>query len=389
MVFVLLYVDWNRRGGFTRPLYYDVVITTLDTPARYYSWQLPLFVEASKNFKLHWCWTSSEGNDKDFPDQINKLTNRRFRALLLKARKFHRRDALVQRDKCKLHLFFRTNRIPMLEVVRGWRNYTHIMTAVHTMTAFTHIEKWPTFLFGCHLSLDRAHSMFRIESEDWARQHEKDVMDFINEKWIEGPQDVENVWPGAAKDLVPMLTPGFMLQGPTHLSYHDEYSLMRAFEVKTQVFWGRAYLGELVVDDVYEFDGQHIVFLRGMGESEFEHHNPHGSIDYLNFHKIRSPLPFPSWNWVVKERHLACVWALSQSIAKILAIDYVRVDVFIVRGRPFECKAKDISLVHTSQLRAHERHMGKLWAETLKAKQYTVVGNASSPPAFRFTDVPS
>eukprot|EP01047_Picozoa_sp_COSAG01_P091732 COSAG01_NODE_23270_length_821_cov_1.493075_2_plen_94_part_00 len=78
--------------------------------------------------------------------------------------------------------------------------------------------------------------------------------------------DVGRKWQENADKLTAAATPGLMLQGAAELTKHDEDDVMRIFEVKTQVYWGRAYFAELVVDN----EGSWIkgrgntVFLRGI-----------------------------------------------------------------------------------------------------------------------------
>jgi len=226
-----------------------------------------------------------------------------------------------------------------------------------------------------------------LESKEWAKDHRKDILQFVNSMWFTKATENERVWTSAADGIIDSVEPGFMFQNLSYLSYHDEHNLMRVFQVKTLVLWGRAYIGMLGVDDQVHFNGQTVVFLRDEDPDGCAYHNPFARTDLFFLHRLFDSLPSVSWSWIFKEGHFACVWKLAERVAKVMAIEHVQVDIFIVRGHPTRCLVGDLSLYTRENFGSHMGKVARLWAEPLLSENYNCFGNESSEPfAYDFTE---
>ena len=57
--------------------------------------------------------------------------------------------------------------------------------------------------------------------------------------------------------------------------------------------------------------------------------------------------------WVRKEGHMACVWRLAERVARLAAIDQMRVDIFVAKGHPDACVVNENSLSSGSDTWPH------------------------------------
>lgn len=80
-----------------------------------------------------------------------------------------------------------------------------------------------------------------------------------------------------------------------------------------------------------------------------------------------------TWDLVVR-RHAACVWQLAERAAKVMALDYVRIDVFLSPSKPSACKINEISLSSAMELLHAAEYVGLLWLEPHLRQSYAVLG---------------
>ena len=92
-------------------------------------------------------------------------------------------------------------------------------------------------------------------------------------------------------------------------------------------------------------------------------------------------LPPRSWGWILAQDVMRCVWRLAERAARAAAIDQMRLDIFIARGHPRDCRLNENSL-SSGWGGVHRAWAARLWNEPHALGLYTVVGNASSPPVF-------
>ena len=71
--------------------------------------------------------------------------------------------------------------------------------------------------------------------------------------------------------------------------------------------------------------------------------------------------------------HAACVWQLAERAAKVMALDYVRIDVFLSPSKPSACKINEISLSSAMELLYAAEYVGLLWLEPHLRQSYAVL----------------
>ncbi len=85
---------------------------------------------------------------------------------------------------------------------------------------------------------------------------------------------------------------------------------------------------------------------------------------------------------MLDEGHVACAFKLGEQIAKAMAINLVRLDIFVAQGSPDGCIVNESFLSSGGQTFSHRRYMGKLWGEVFELQQFKGYGNATSKPLY-------
>jgi len=133
-------------------------------------------------------------------------------------------------------------------------------------------------------------------------------------------------------------------------------------ELKVEVLYGRAVLAGLILDDhngnpnklfskVYRGD-------RGEGDER-----PYDPTDPARaFHE---GLEHASLRWIFAEGHMPCVWTLAEKVARAMAADQVRVDIFVAQYHPEGCIVNEISLSSGHPYGTADRYLASLWLEPI------------------------
>ena len=98
---------------------------------------------------------------------------------------------------------------------------------------------------------------------------------------------------------------------------------------------------------------------------------------------FHSGLEFASHRWLFVEGHMRCVWAMAERVARIIAADQVRVDVFVAKGRPTSCMVNEISLSSGSPLGADGSYAARLWIRPLLHPQGVTAIPGEVPQVYR------
>jgi len=287
-----------------------------------------------------------------------------------------RDDSRVEKDKCEMYRFFERNSVPMNSILNHWTSKEKIIDDIVSGEALRNVQQFPVFLKCCHLTQGSAKSVLPLKSREWVKEHTDELVDWLKAKWDYRPDDYKRAWRKEANKLTDVLVPGFILQSPAQLSFIPELNKRELYEMRVEVIWGRAYLGAM---------GPCKFFLRGPRPEDAVHVNPVGIQSIGNAHKylpesVSSGCPaYPAHEeWIIQEGHMACVWALSERVARSMAIDYVRIDVMFTIGKPLECIVNEISLSSGFGLWSHQRYLSRIWAEMYTRKEYRVYGNVKS-----------
>ena len=76
------------------------------------------------------------------------------------------------------------------------------------------------------------------------------------------------------------------------------------------------------------------------------------------------------YQWIMEEGHVDCAFELAERAASVMAVDEVRIDVFITKGDPEGCKINENSLSSGMIYGPQWGFMAKLWAEPYIRKEY-------------------
>ncbi|CAE8608466.1 unnamed protein product [Polarella glacialis] len=153
----------------------------------------------------------------------------------------------------------------------------------------------------------------KIHSWSWAKDHMSEIEQFVTGKWDFKADDVGREWREDHNMLTSVITPGFLLQ--PFASVGEGQSMA---ELRVEVVWGRAFFA--VVGSC--------IFIRGRGEPDAEGLKAMGLTSLMYLHRW---LPNRcEQEWFFKEGQLTCVWQLAEQVARALATDQVRVDIFVL-----------------------------------------------------------
>jgi len=365
-----------------------------DRARMYYEEQLPEFRRAAASYHLHQYW-QDVGRDIKSPTMgWYALIGARIHGMARLYRESGRDDFKVEKDKCIMYEFLTGNNLPICPLLGRWPTLEGFVADLRTGHAFDNATAWPVFLKTCHLTQGSSASTRPLFSKAAAVGAAEDLAAWLATKWEYRADDWERPWRKDGNLLTDHLTPGIILQSPSTLTFNPETSKKQVVEIKVEVFWGRAYAG--VITDIKNFGhGASVATrgIRGLG------HRPEGVIeafpDGFN-HFVLSTVYLPtsgpgSWfHWIMDEDHLRkCAWPLAEKTARIMGIDAVRIDIFLIKGDPTGCVINENSLSDGMGYGHHMEFMSKLWAEPHVGKTYKVYNNAKRIYRQTEADVPT
>jgi len=288
--------------------------------------------------------------------------------------KTHGHDSFkAEKDKRAMYSFFRLNGIPNARLCGDWADNETIINDIRAGTAFNTVQQWPVFLKANHIhgGAGVAGGVKRLMNRSATNLGTKAIISWINSNWQEKSDDklANAAWRAAGNAITSVVTPGFLLQETAFPGIPVE---LRVF-----VLWGRAFAA---------FRGNGCVYLRGKKASDAETHKGYGMESLLFAHRWMPSMLLDD-SCTNDDLVGGCVWSTAEEIARKLALDQVRVDVFAISG---DCKVNEISTSSRFPLFSYKRVMGSLWAEPHLKKLYIPFGNAESKPIYLHTaaDVP-
>lgn len=325
-----------------------------DRAKMYYEEQLPLFRGAAANYHLHQYWQEAGSGIKSTKMGWYGLIGARIHGMARMYRADNKFDDFkVEKDKCVMYDFLTLNNLPICPLLGKWSTLESFVQDLRAGQAFQKGASMKTvFIKTCHLTQGSSASTRPLAVADYLDGKGPAVdklATWLASKWTFRADDWERPWRADGNLLTDHLTPGIILQAPSTLTLNPETGKMQVCEIKVEVFWGRAYAG--VITDIKTFGHGASVASRGiaaLGHDErgvieafpdsFQHFVL--SMDYL-------PKEGPgSWfNWIITEDHLRkCAWPLAERTARIMGIDAVRIDIFMIKGDPTGCVINENSL---------------------------------------------
>eukprot|EP00472_Partenskyella_glossopodia_P004299 CAMPEP_0197539244 /NCGR_PEP_ID=MMETSP1318-20131121/62114_1 /TAXON_ID=552666 /ORGANISM="Partenskyella glossopodia, Strain RCC365" /LENGTH=273 /DNA_ID=CAMNT_0043097909 /DNA_START=396 /DNA_END=1214 /DNA_ORIENTATION=- len=257
-----------------------------------------------------------------------------------------RDDFKVEKDKCVMMDFFKKNQFPMPQVLKVWKvkeiAKRDIRDDAQSLLGST---DFPVFLKCCHLTQGSSKSTIPLKSLDYVQKQWPYLSRWIDTKWKYRSDDWERPWAADMNKLTDSLIPGLLIQGPFHIPKGPGLQFM---ELKVEVLFGRAYLA--VANEPYKGT---ILTRDGVIETY------PGIVSQITNSATFNP---PETSWVTDEGHLEHVWALAERAAKIMAVDEVRIDIFIRRGDPHGLAINENSLSSGMGYRMHFAFLAKIWA---------------------------
>jgi len=333
---------------------------TWERAKAYYEAELPKIRESAANFSVHSYFATVAKHVNTA--QVGWYEIIGFRALEM-ARMLEEEgkdDYKVEKDKCVMMEFFQRNNFPLPPVFKVWRNKAAAINDLENSPedVLSGNKEFPVFLKSCHLTQGSSKGTIPVKSMEDMRHRWAFFKRWINLKWKYRSDDWERPWAKDMNKLTDQLTPGLLVQGPFSMPKGPGLNFM---ELKVEVLYGRAYLA--VANEPYKGT---ILTRDGVIEAYPTLRSQITNAAVLNPEITR---------WVQDEGHLPKVWAMAERAAKIIAVDEVRIDIFIRRGDPDGLAINENSLSSGMGYRMHFAFLARVWAKGHLEKWYKTFDN--------------
>jgi hypothetical protein len=246
---------------------------------------------------------------------------------------------------------------------------------------------WPILIKFCHLTQGWAASIKLISSPEKLKKMlaSATLRDWVMEKWWLWPDDPHRPWRSEANMLTDTLTRGIMLQSGAEASLNPGTGEYEMVELKTEVVWGVPVLAGIEFDNKKAESGAAGFFANKKERAKdtwttgiVTRNGTDGTARLELFPTIldtilHNPVPQETDTWlkfISDERHLNCAFKLAERVARTVAADQLRVDVFIAKGKPDACSMNEISLTSGSLYVGHMPALAKLWSEPFLDHKY-------------------
>jgi len=327
---------------------------------QYYDSVAEDFTREASKFQLHpYFMHNNFKQNGSFHDCIHA----RLKHFAQELRLSNRDSFKIEKDKCTMYKFFQLNELPHCEILGTWYDLGSTINYMNSLKA----KDLPVFIKSCHLTQGSMQGTQFVDSKTKAKKMKSWVM----QKWNVRANDFDRVWKHEGNLLTDSLKPGFLAQRPFEQKgfipkVQGRYSV-GILEFRVEVFFGKAYLA--IVDGIF-------IFL------------PNGEVeDYSTLASYVTGNPSDGRNkfaWIFSWNYMDCVWKLAEQTAKLMQIDALRVDIFLDRSHPQQCKLNEISLSSGMVYHGHEEYMAKAWSEPfLKGEVKT---SRSTKPVYRLTE---
>lgn len=323
----------------------------------YFRSQLPHFMRSMKDYKLH-----SHFAGMQLPQRISfhGMISARGKHLLRNFEQHGWADFKIEKDKCAMFEFLRGNGLPHTAWEGIYRKgdgntYTVDDALFRVRSALRNSHELPMFIKSCHITTGAAKSVKMIRSREEYEQGWTTIDSWARDMWMYQSNDWERVWGPSFNRLCATLTPGFMVQGPWVAG-----RMVYPQEIKIEVIWGRAYLAFVSTGKC----GGDRIILRDGTVTKYS--------NTMLSDVLHQGEPDPCYRWIVQEGHLPRAWHMAESAAKLMGIDAVRIDVFLLPGHPELSVINENSLSSGAEYRWHFQHMAELWAMGHRMREYLV-----------------
>lgn len=308
-----------------------------------------MFRKSAAGFRLHPYWQAAGTEITSIELSWYELIGRRISGMARLYRETGADDFKVEKNKCVMYDFFEGAGLPFCPIIGRWDTLEGFVADLRSGAAFANATSWPVFLKTCHLTQGSSASTRPLFSKGSAVGAADELTRWLTKKWNYRADDWERPWRIDGNLLTDHLVPGIILQSPSLLSFNPETQKAQVVEIKAAVFWGRAYAG--VITDIKNYGKGAPVVTRGINALQ---HPKNGVIegfatpfdhDMLATTYLPNDGPGSWFHWILTEDHLnKCVWPLAERTARIMGIDAVRIDIFIVKDQPLSCVLNEISL---------------------------------------------
>jgi len=347
----------------------------------YHESRMSFINEHIDELQLHWYWAEMAKTIDTADITWYDIIEKRMATMARLLQEQGRDDFRVEKDKCEMMRFFMGNELPVVPPIEIYDSTAAVVHALRSGELFVKITKWPIWIKACHLTQGSAKATRMLKSEQWIRDNIDELEDWIHAKWVYRADDWQRPWRENGNMLTDTLIPGFMIQSSANLSHNPETGKDQIVELKVEVLWGQPYLA--VSPDMPGLPGSIFTRTAGVGEvMVFD-----GKLNLALM--MGESLPADSWwHWIIKDKHLDCVWDLAERSALLMGIECVRIDIFITHGKPNGCVINEDSISSGMNYGPHFEFLTKAWALPHLSKRYNVYN--STRPVYMQTekDVP-
>ena len=342
----------------------------------YYDAHVELARAHRPKHKLHWVFTGTadlleeRGTWPNFYDLIELRMVQLGKVLVAHGRD----DFRIEKDKCKLMEWMARNKIRMAPFNGPWHDTGEIVAKTKSGAAFAGISPWPMFLKACHLTSASAKSVIMLHNQSHASAiAEGKVRDWLENEMEYHADDWDRSWRAANNFLTDTfpLPKGFLAQAAANLSTNPMTHHKQMYELKLETIFGYPYMAwSDMCCTKARYDPYQMRYLCD-GDCNILRW-PNGTVDVEVFEEstdliaqAAKPMPDDAWyRWVKDEpAYLECAWNLARRVSKLMAIDEIRVDIFLTYGDPHGCAMNECSISSGVPYGSHYRYLAELWSE--------------------------
>jgi len=319
-----------------------------DTRAEdYYRSQKPIY-NNSTDFELRrsWAQIGFPRTDATWEELISFRVQRMAEFL----EKDDIRDFLIEKDKCFMYNFFKSQGIPFVPIYGIFSNRKAAASSVQSiLKSVGEGENSMIFIKACHLTQGSDNGTLRVQgSTVSSKEGLEDISKWITTKFDQIPTDNWRPWSPDMNKLLSTVRPGVMIQESFVGPFGDFFGgYPKPVEAKVEVIWGKAYLSFL-------HDYKVFTFRDGTTERYRED---------LNGNVLHNSEPDTQLSWLYQKDYMTPVYKLAELVAKKIGIDQIRVDIFITPGSPDRPVVNEISLASGVLYRFHGPRMARLWID--------------------------
>jgi len=257
-----------------------------------------------------------------------------------------RDDFKIEKSKCYMYRYMQNANIPH-GVIRGYFNNSEEFSAWLGKQ-----ESYPMVVKFCHLTQGSQQcpekncpagvsgNTFFLAKKATAESTE--FKNWVDYRWPLLAEDPGRPWEEYMREPLHSVPAGIFVQGAFPLFK----SIKKPFEIKVTVFWGQAYMGRFENGPTSEWERCKVYFQNG--------------------YEVINEAPWPYDKEMGTDfdivPHLKCVKDLAEHNAKVLKMDFIRVDIFMNPKNPAACAINEHSIFEPN-VGHHNYHMMRAWTD--------------------------